>query len=70
MPTPIRPIRLLISCWAGSKGSIIPAAAPGLARDMIASNLAEYVDAQPAGYIHRMMEPAKRKRGRPRKAQL
>ena len=72
MPTPIRPVRLLMPWLGWSVGHVFAEMAPGQARDMIAGNLAEYADEpQPQnGYLHRMMEVApKRKRGRPRKEQ-
>jgi hypothetical protein len=71
MPTPVRPIRLLRSWMWYAPGYIFPAMAPGMARDMVANNWAEFVeDAPQNGYVHRMMEPIKRNRGRPRKEKV
>lgn len=69
MPTPIRPIRLTKSWRWYAPGHVFEAMAPGMAKDMVANNWAEYIgEPQRYGYIHTMMEVApKRKRGRPRK---
>jgi hypothetical protein len=69
MATPVRPVRVKQAFWGYAVGHIIPEAAPGLAQDLIDRNLCEYADQPVNGYVHRMMEPIKRKRGRPRKEQ-
>lgn len=67
MPTPVRPVRLKMPWLGWSVGHVFTEMAPGQARDMIRANMAEYADEPTNGYVHRMMEPIKRKRGRPRK---
>ncbi len=69
MSTPIRPVRVRRAFWGFSIGDIIPEPAPGFARDLLSRGLVEYADEPQNGYVHRMMEPIKRKRGRPRKEQ-
>jgi hypothetical protein len=64
-----RPIRLLRSWQWYAPGHIFTEMAPGMARDMVSNNWAEFVE-EPVGYVHRMMEPMKRKRGRPRKEKV
>lgn len=68
MTTPIRPVRVLREFAWYPRGHVIPEMPPGQARDMVANGWAEYADDPQSGYVDRMMDPIKRKRGRPRKA--